>query len=332
MKTKDAFSLTVMPRRAAVRLGLGPFPAPLLLATGLAAPTHRRPHPPHRVEDQFVDVLDHMENAQLVVRVGPQFGQHGRVEIRAIGDHDLGLEPPGSEVLEEPQHMVLIVGGDQGEGDRQVRERVGGQEQGEAAQVEFVDAEGAAEVLEHLAAMSGHVESRGEVVEHVVDEPRGEIEEELALERQEDPFDAHAVFEDALQHQIPDLVVVLGLGEDILGCGAEGGGAVAAGLVLAVGDLQEGDGLVGDGANGSCQGPLASTEFAAGRTRGFLGSAVNRYNERCGYGYIRAHACVLGDEVVFQPHSRRTQALSFKPKTAYHGSIAWWGSARSVEN
>ena len=97
----------------------------------------------------------------------------------------------------------LIIGCNQGEGDRKVRERVGRQEQGEAAQVEFVDAEGAAEVLEHLAAMSGHVESRGEVVEHVVDEPRGEIEEELPLERLEDPFDAHAVFEDALQHQDP---------------------------------------------------------------------------------------------------------------------------------
>ena len=167
------------------------------------------------------------------------------------------------------------------------------------AQVEFVHTEGAAEVFEHLAAMSRHVESGGEVVEHVVDEPRREIEEELPLERQQDPFDAHAVFEDALQDQIPDLVVVLGLGEDILGCGAEGGGAVAAGLVLAVGDLQDGDGLVGDGANGSFQDPLASSEFAAGRTRGFLGSAANRYNQWCGYGYIRAHACVLGEEVVF---------------------------------
>jgi len=103
-------------------------------------------------------------------------------------------------------------------------------------------------LLEHLAAMSRHVESRGEVVEHVVDEPRGEIEEELPLERLEDPFDAHAVFEDALQHQVPDLVVVLGLGEDALGCVAKGGGAAAPGVILAVVDFQEGDGLVGDGA------------------------------------------------------------------------------------
>ncbi len=115
----------------------------------------------------------------------------------------------------------------------------------------------------------------------------------------ENPFDAHAVFEDAFENQVSDLAVVLGLGEDTLGCGAEGGGAVTAGLVLAVGDFQESDGLVGDGANGSLQGSLPSSEFAAGRTMGFLGSALNRYNEWCGYGYIRAHTCVLGGEVVF---------------------------------
>jgi len=80
-------------------------------------------------------------------------------------------------------------------------------------------------------------------VEHVVDEPGGEIEEELTLERLEDPFDAHAVIENAFQHEIPDLVVVLGLGEDALGCVAKGSGTVASGGVLAVGDLQVGDGL-----------------------------------------------------------------------------------------
>jgi hypothetical protein len=78
--------------------------------------------------------------------------------------------------------MILIVGPDQGEGDGQVRERIGGQQQGEAAQVEFIDAEGAAEVGEHLATMGGHVELRGEVVEHVVDEAGREIEEELTFE------------------------------------------------------------------------------------------------------------------------------------------------------
>ena len=87
------------------------------------------------------------------------------------------------------------------------------------------------------------------VVEHVVDEPRGEVEEELAAERLQGPLDAHAVLEDAVEHQVADLVVVEGPGEDALGGVAEGGAAVAPGLILAAGDLQVGDGLVGDGAD-----------------------------------------------------------------------------------
>ena len=109
------------------------------------------------------------------------------------------------------------------------RERVGGQQQGEPAQVQLVDAERAAEVLQDHAAMLGHVELRGAVAEHVVDEPRGEVEEELAAERLQGPLDAHAVLEDAVEDQVADLVVVQGLGEDALGGVAEGRAAVAAG-------------------------------------------------------------------------------------------------------
>ena len=78
MNTKCAFSLTVMPRRGGGGLGLGSLAAPLLLAPGLAPPAHRRPQPPHGIQDQLVDVLDDVEDAQLMIRVGPQFGQHAR--------------------------------------------------------------------------------------------------------------------------------------------------------------------------------------------------------------------------------------------------------------
>lgn len=194
--------------------------------------------------------------------------------------------------------------------------------------MEFVDAEGAAEVLEHLAAMRRHVESRGEVVEHVVDEPRGEIEQELPLERLEDPFDAHAVFDDALQHQIPDLVVVLGLGEDALGCGAKGGGAATPGVILAVGDFQEGNGLVGDGANGSGQGACPSASLAAHWAGGFLGGAVNRYNEGRGCGYIRAHACVLVKRSCCNPIQQDASPI-FQARNGLPRVDAWWGSTRT---
>src|SRR5918998_5091996 len=82
-------------------LGLLALAASLLLAPGGAPSGHRRSQPPHGIEDQFVDVLEDVEAAQLVVRLGPQFGQHGGVEVRAVGDHDAGHYPPGLEVLQE---------------------------------------------------------------------------------------------------------------------------------------------------------------------------------------------------------------------------------------
>ena len=44
--------------------------------------------------------------------------------------------------------------------------------------MQFVDAERAAEVLQDLAAMLGHVELADAIAEHVVDEPGGEVEED----------------------------------------------------------------------------------------------------------------------------------------------------------
>ena len=179
--------------------------------------------------------------------------------------------------------------------------------------------------LRRCAAMSS---CRGVVAEHVVDEPRGEVEEELAAERLQGPLDAHAVLEDAVEHQVADLVVVLGLGEHALGGVAEGRAAVAAGGVLAVGDLQVGDGLVGDGADGAGQRPLAAAAFAALRAGGLLGGAVDRYNDGC--GCFGAHACVPGDEARVATSFTGTQALSFKSKTAYPRHIPRWCSARSL--
>src|SRR5512142_1431363 len=123
--------------------------------------------------------------------------------------------------------------------------------------------------------MRRHVESRGVVAEHVVDEPRRQVEEELAAERLQGPFDAHAIFEDAVQHPISDLVVVEGPGELALGGVAEGGAAVTPGLIFATGDLEEGDLLVGDGANPASPRPFPTPMCAAVRAGGLLGGAGN---------------------------------------------------------
>ena len=143
--------------------------------------------------------------------------------------------------------------------------------------------------------MLGHVELCRPVAEHVVDEARGQIEEELPAERLDRPFDAHAVLEDALQDQVTDLVVIQGPGEDALGGAAEGGAAVAAGAVLAAGDLQIGDGLVGDGADPAWgQDPRAAAAATTGRARGLLGCATDGYSDDG--GCLGAHACVLRGE------------------------------------
>jgi hypothetical protein len=91
-----------------------------------------------------------------MLRLGPQFGQHCGIQLRVIGDHDTGHQPPGLEVLEEPPHVVLVVGCDQGEGHRQIAQGIGGQQQRKAAPVQFVDAECATELLQNLTAMLGH--------------------------------------------------------------------------------------------------------------------------------------------------------------------------------
>jgi hypothetical protein len=187
------------------------------------------------------------------------------------------LQPPVPEVLEEPPHVILIVGTDQGKGHGQVADRVGGQQQREAAQVQFIHAESPAEVLQDHAAMVGQIELLDSVAQHVVDEPRGEVQEELAAQRLQGLFDVHAVLEDPPQDQIADLVVVEGPGEHALGGIAEGRAAVTPGLILATGDLQRDDGLVGDGPDlARGQGAFAAARLATPGAGGLLGGAVNR--------------------------------------------------------
>src|SRR5208283_1549185 len=158
-----------------------------------------------------------------------------------------------------------------------------------------------AEMFQNHAAMFGHIEFFGPIAEHVVDEPRGQFQQELAAQRLQDPLDAHPVFDDAIQHQIPDLVVVMGFGEHALGSVSERRAAFAPGCVLAVGDLQVGHRLEGDRAyfTGTC--PFSFAQFATLGTRRLLGSAMNRYKDN--RGSIRAHACVLSEEEPVEPHS-----------------------------
>ena len=90
-------------------------------------------------------------------------------------------------------------------------------QQREAAEVQFIHAEYAAEILEDLSAMLGHIELFGTVAEHVIDEPRGQVQQELTSERLHSLFDVHSILEDPIEHQVADFVVVAGSGKHTLG-------------------------------------------------------------------------------------------------------------------
>ncbi len=172
--------------------------------------------------------------------------------------------------------MIGIVLVDQGEGDRAIAQRVGCEQQGEPTEVQLIDAEGAAEVLQGPAAIVGHIELRGMVAEAVVDEAVGQLQEEVTPQRDEGGLDAHAVVEDAVEHSLSDLVVVAIAETDARRVGAEGRAATAPGAILAVGDVEVGDPAVFEGPDPAGEDLLATPEPAASWARGFARRARDR--------------------------------------------------------
>jgi len=85
------------------------------------------------------------------------------------------------------------------------------------AQVEFVHTKCAGELPKHTLAVLGHVQLGSGVVQAVVNETGGEIEEEVPLETAERGLDVHAVVDDAVEDRLPDFVVVLGSWQDAFG-------------------------------------------------------------------------------------------------------------------
>ena len=111
-------------------------------------------------------------------------------------------------------------------------------------------------------------------VEAVVEEAGGQVEAEVALQGLLDLLDGHAIVEDSIEDGLADLVVVVGLGFDVLDLGAERSAAVAGGTIFGGGDMKEEDGLVGDGADGAVVESLAWREPgrpATVRAGSFLG-------------------------------------------------------------
>jgi hypothetical protein len=124
-------------------------------------------------------------------------------------------------------------------------------------------------------------------------------------------FDIHAVVNDAVQHRLSHLVVVLGFGQDFIGVGAESRTTVTACFIFRVGDLQNSNGLVRQGPHLTMQDFLAFSQFATMRARGFLWGAKNRYNN---FGCFHIHACVLSEKSVLASLNQRRRLNYFKGK------------------
>ena len=259
-------------------------PAPLALTSGLAAPLAGAPQPAHGVQHFLGHVLQDVEDAKLVRRVRPGLRQHRRIEVGAVGDDRPGQQPVALQHQQEPPHVVLVVGRHQGEADDLVGQRVGGQQQGAPAQVRLVHAQRAAEPLQDALAMRGQVDAAQLLVEAVVEEAEGEIQEEVAPHGGDGPLGVEPVLQQAVEDGLADAVVVVGPGRVALGPGAEGSRAAAEGGVLGVADLGEGFLPVGEGADNTDEEALAASSGAAAGAGMGLGGASDDADVRHGHG------------------------------------------------
>src|SRR5271157_1525861 len=141
----------------------------------------------------------------------------------------------------------------------------------------LVDAQRPAEAVQDPTAMVRQVELPDPLVEAVVDEAVGEVQEEVSVHRPEELLDAHPIVEDAVEHGFTDLVVVQGAGFHARGSGAEGRATVATGPVFAIGDVEVDDLLVGDGTDLTMKNILALTQLTTSGAWGLARGAFQGY-------------------------------------------------------
>jgi hypothetical protein len=257
---------------------------PLAFAAGVPPPPQGVSQPAHRSKDQGVDVLEEVEDAELVPGGGPQLVQHGGVQGRAVGDDHPRSQAPGLEVLQEAAQVTGVVPADEGEAHGQVGQRIGGHQQGKAAQVDLIDAQRPGELREDAPAVRRQVELRDLPPQAVVDEALGQGQQEVALQRVKRALDVEAILQESVKDGLPDCVVVGGLGRDREGPGAEVFTTAAAGLVLCIVDVEPRLLAVRQGADSALQpaGPPAGGAAAGAGMR--LGGAADDMNNRREHG------------------------------------------------
>jgi hypothetical protein len=159
--------------------------------------------------------------------------------------------------------MIGVVAADQGSRHGQVGPAVGGQQQVEAAQVQFIDAQRAGELRRDQLAVGREVQLRDLPAQAVVDEALGRVQEVIASQGGPGAFDIEGTFQAAVEDGVSHQAVVLRLGRDVEGPGAEELAAGAGGPVLGVVDVQVGDLATGQGADTKVEGAFAAAGEAA---------------------------------------------------------------------
>jgi hypothetical protein len=157
----------------------------------------------------FVDLFDDVENTQLMLGVRPYFRQDLGIQIRAIGHHDQGQEAVLLEIAQEAPHMILIIGAHHGEGHRNVAERIGCQQQGAMAKVDFIDTECSRELLQSPLAILGHIDLTDLPVQTVVKEALGQLQMKVAPQSFLKALHAHLVVEQTIENGFANSIGVL---------------------------------------------------------------------------------------------------------------------------
>jgi len=194
-----------------------------------------------------------------------------------------------TQVVQEPGHVVLIVGRNQSEGHGKIPEWVGGQQQRPVPQMQFVDAESAGKILECPLAVSGQVGLADFPIETVGEEPIGEIEMNVPLQGLLQAVNAHAIIEQAVEYGLADTVGVLGAGFDAFDLSTKCLAAIASGAVFSHREFDDNHFTQSDVANASGMSVFPLSQFTAVRTGKGLGSASLSNNANT-QGF---HACVL---------------------------------------
>jgi hypothetical protein len=127
-------------------------------------------------------------------------------------------------------------------------------------------------------------------VEAVVDEASGQVQKEVTPHGGAGALDVEAVIEQAVEDGGADPVVVIGLGGDVEGPGAEVPAAGASGAILGVTDVEVSLLAVSQGSDTTAEGPLAPAALAAGGAGVGLGCAAHDADTRREHGL-----CSLGN-------------------------------------